>query len=319
MSSVAGAPEVLRRAPVPTWFGVGGGADRLVHAQDAEQLRAALELDPVVRVLGDGANLLVDDDGVDGVVVVLGGELAGVEFGEPGSSGAVRVRAGAGARLPGLINACVRRGLAGLEGLAGVPASLGGAAVMNAGGAHGQIGDVVERVHVLTRDGRARVVEREDARFGYRGSALGGMIVTGVDLLLTAGDPAALRERQLAVMAEKKRQQPLAARSCGCVFKNPTLTGREAPGLGEVLRAAGLTGDRAGRRVSAGLLIDRCGGKGARVGGARVSDRHANFFEVSDGCTARDVLALIEQVRARVRDAWGVELETEVVVWRRGR
>ncbi|MFI4897801.1 MAG: UDP-N-acetylmuramate dehydrogenase, partial [Phycisphaerales bacterium JB059] len=285
-------------APISTWFGVGGGADRLARPVTVEELIECVRIDPDLRVLGDGANLLVDDAGVGELVVDLsGGVFRDVAFEE--ESG--RVFVGGGARLPKLINECVRRGLGGLERLAGIPASVGGAVIMNAGGAFGQVCDHVARVHAIDRAGREHAFDRSQIDFGYRRSRLNHLIVYGVEFRLERGDPAALREEQKRCMAYKKETQPLADDSAGCVFKNPTLASA-IEGVGG-----------AGERVSAGMLIDRAGLKGERVGGARVSDRHANFIVTDEGARARDVIELISVIAERVEARFGVRLEREVV------
>lgn len=293
-------------APIPTWFEVGGHADRLARPASPEDVRRCLELDPRLRVLGDGANLLVDDAGV--------GELV-VAFTDPGMSRATIdpatgfVHAMAGAKLPRLVTDTVRQGLGGLEGLGGIPATLGGAMVMNAGGSFGQIADVVVRVHAMDRRGRELTLERSEIGFGYRRSGLGGLVLLSAELRLEAGDPAALRGRLKEVMAYKAGSQPMANKSAGCAFKNPTITSpvKGLPeGQGEV-----------GSRVSAGMLIDLAGCKGLRVGGAEVSRGHANFLVTHPGATASDVIRLMEEVERRVLDRFGVRLEREVVVWRR--
>lgn len=307
MLAVVAAIPIERDAPISTWFGVGGRADRLARPRTTDELRACLAMDPNLRVLGDGANLLVDDDGVAELVVALEApalrtvERTGEHRGE-----AVVVRAGAGANLPKLINETVRLGLAGLEGLGGIPASVGGALVMNAGGAFGQIADAVARVHALDGDGREVTLDRADIDFDYRRSGLGGLLLTACDFALRPAVPGPLRTRLLEVMEYKKRTQPLADQSAGCCFKNPTLD-RAIDGVGA-----------SGERVSAGLLIDRAGCKGLSVGSARVSERHANFFVPDRDGSARDLIALMELVERRVFETFGVRLEREVVVWRRG-
>jgi UDP-N-acetylmuramate dehydrogenase len=287
----ASAISIERDAPVSTWMNVGGRADALARPAGAEELRALLEWEGPVRILGDGANLLVADEGVDGLVISLE-KLKGVE--DLGAPGLLRVQAGA--NLPRLVVEAARRGLSGLEGLAGVPATLGGAVRMNAGGAFGAIADAVTRVHSLTRSGEARTLERDEIDFGYRRSGLEDLIITSADLALTQDEPEDVRSRTKEVMAKKKASQPLAADSAGCVFRNPLVEGE---------------------RVSAGMLLDRAGCKGLRSGGAHVSDRHANFVCCDAGATARDVTDLIDLMRTRVRDAHGVDLETEIVIWRR--
>ena len=311
-------PEIVRRlaaqvpceanAAISTWFRIGGRAEALARPETPEQLAACLHADPGFRVLGDGANLLVDDAGVGGLVVSLQqGDFVRTTI----DARARLVRAGAGCALPKLITACVRAGLGGLESLAGIPATLGGAAVMNAGGAFGEIAQLISAVHALTRSGELVTLPRERIAYAYRTSGLHDLIVTGVDLALTPSDPAQLEKRLREVMAYKTASQPMSARSAGCAFRNPTLA--------QELLIAGERIGGAGQRVSAGLLIDRAGCKGLRVGGAFVSDVHANFIATDTGARARDVIALMDAVRQRVLERFGVALEREVVVWEGGR
>ncbi|HYE62283.1 MAG TPA: UDP-N-acetylmuramate dehydrogenase [Phycisphaerales bacterium] len=306
MTAVATEPVIQANAPIPTWFGIGGGAERFCVPRSVEELRRCVEIDPRLRVLGDGANLLVDDDGVSELVV----ELAATGFTKIEMDVKTgRVYAGAGADLAKLVTESVRQGLSGLEGLGGIPATVGGAVMMNAGGAFGEIGPSIVRVFAVDRVGRERVLENgRDVRFTYRHSGLQGLIITGAELMLPPGDAAALRTKLKDVMAYKKTSQPMAENSAGCCFKNPTL-GEDVKELGEV--------GAKGRRVSAGLLIDRAGCKGMRVGGASVSMRHGNFVVTDAGAKARDVIELMGQMVARVRDAFGVTIEPEVVVWSR--
>lgn len=303
MSAVGIRELVIQEdASILTWFGIGGAADRLAQPLSTDQLRQCLEIDPNLRVLGDGANLLVNDLGVSELVVKLNhGSFTQSSIDR--ATGTVRV--GAGVNLPRLVLDTVREGLGGLEGLGGIPATVGGALVMNAGGAYGQIGDCVARVFVMDRAGHEQTIEAQDIAFGYRQSGLNEFIVTGAELVLEPGDPAALRERLKEVMAYKKSSQPMAEKSAGCCFKNPTLAG--------AIEDAG----EAGQRVSAGLLIDRAGCKGMEIGGARVSDRHGNFIVTTQAATAKDVIELMDSVQKRVVERFGVELESEVVVWRR--
>lgn len=294
--------RIEANAPIPTWFNVGGRADRLVRPENAAELRECIRTDPDLRILGDGANLLVDDAGVAELVVSLDrGTFSAIEC-DPRTG---RVVAGAGAKLPRLVNEASRAGLTGVEGLGGIPATIGGAAAMNAGGRFGEFSQAIVRVHALDRTGRAMTLDRDRCAFGYRTSALSGLVVTAVELSLAPDDPARTRARLKEVMEYKRDSQPLADHSAGCCFRNPTLQ-HAIDGVGEP-----------GRRISAGLLIDRSGCKGLSVGGARVSERHANFLVTRAGCRARDVLRLMEEVQRRVLDAFGVAIEPEVVVWRR--
>lgn len=303
-ATVSEGLDIIENAPIATWFKIGGRADRLARPRDAGELSRALDVaEGMVRVLGDGANLLVDDDGIDGVVL----ELNAAAFSQwqiDARAGTIRV--GAGAKLPQLIHAATKAGLAGLEVLGGIPATLGGAIVMNAGGAYGQIADVVARVHGVDRAGKAVTLERKDISFGYRHSGLNHLILTHAELALAAGDPEQLRKRLLEIMEFKKKSQPMKENSAGCCFKNPTLAG-DVEGLGAK-----------GQRVSAGMVIDRAGLKGLAIGGASVSPVHANFIVTVEGATARNVIDLMNEVTRRVKERFGVELEREVVVWERG-
>ena len=295
--------RIERDAAIPTWFGIGGRADRLARPADAAQLAECVRIDPALRVLGDGANLLVDDDGVGELVVSLSERgFTGVRIDR--STG--RVVAGAGANLPKLITETVRQGLAGLEGLGGIPATVGGAAIMNAGGAFGQIGDSIAAVHGLDSDGNEVTLGREQIDFRYRHSGLNHLLLVSVEFDLREEDQVALRARLKQVMEYKKKSQPMADRSAGCVFKNPTLR-QDVADIGP-----------AGERVSAGMLIDRAGCKGSSVGGASVSPVHANFVVTETGAKAHDVIELMRRTRGRVLDRFGVELEPEVVIWSRG-
>lgn len=302
-TAMTGDVIILRHQPLPTWFGIGGGADRLARPEHLDQLRQCLLIDPQAVVLGDGANLLVDDDGVQELVLVLNAPaFTEVIWNE--SNG--MVTAGAGANLPKLITDAVRRGLGGIEGLGGIPASVGGAVRMNAGGSFGQIADVVVKVTGVDRTGQIVVKDRDEIDFSYRHSGLEDLVITSVDMELHEEDSTALRSRLKEVMEYKKKSQPMADRSAGCVFKNPTLQ-NDLPSIASK-----------GERVSAGMLIDKAGCKGLAVGGASVSQRHGNFI-VTDPATAkaRHVIELMSQIQARVNAAFGVQLVPEVVVWGR--
>lgn len=293
--------QIHENAPISTWFGIGGRADRLVKPANLDDLRAAHALDPNLLILGDGANLLVADEGVASLVAHLEGDFQHVSI-DPTTHIA---RLGAAAKLFRIIPEFARQGLAGLETLAGIPASIGGAVRMNAGGKFGSFADHVIRVHVMDRDGSIRTLDRRDIRFDYRASGLDDQIILEAHIQLTPEDPAITRERFKECMAYKKSTQPMGEPSAGCVFKNPTLP--------HDLKDIAVTGIR----VSAGLLIDRAGCKGMSVGGATVSHAHANFITTAKGASANDVIALMDRVAARVIDTFGVTLQPEVVIWKR--
>jgi UDP-N-acetylmuramate dehydrogenase len=293
--------EIVRfNQPLETWFGVGGAADRYAEPIDEEMARDCLLAfaGHTVRVFGDGANLLVDDGGVDGLVLSLKNLQRYDILEQPaaGEAGPFVVRVGAGTNLPRLIVRTVREGIAGLEHLGGIPSSLGGAIVMNAGGSFGEICSVVRAVHAFTKTGARLTIPREEIAFGYRSSGLDHLIVIGADLeleQLPETEQPKLRQRLKDVVSYKKETQPLGDRSAGCCFKNPS------------------------HGVPAGMLIERAGCKGLRIGGAEVSNRHANFVITHEGCTARDVIEVLDEVAARVRKHSGVDLAREVQVWRR--
>ncbi len=304
--SVATHPEhgvrIATNAPIPTWFGIGGRAERFAAPRSHEELLDCVRIDPSLRILGDGANLLVDDQGVPELVVSLktpAWERVHID------ARTGRVVAGAGVSLPRLIKSTIDAGLSGLEGLGGIPATIGGALVMNAGGRFGQIGDVVQSVRGVDRTGLDAVRDRREIPFEYRKSGLGAMIVTEAEFLLAPANTEKLRAFHREVMAYKAESQPLNADSAGCVFKNPTLHA-DVEGIGPK-----------GARVSAGMLIDRAGCKGMAEGGASVSERHGNFIVTSRGCSAASVITLMDRVAARVLDTFGIRIEPEIVIWRR--
>ncbi len=293
--TVAAHERIVRQAPIETWFGIGGAADAYAEPESLDEVRSLIEtFEGNVRILGDGANLLVDDEGVDGVVLSLK-HFKRVEIHDNGERG-VTATVGAGTNLPRLIVDLVRDGLGGLECLGGIPATVGGAVRMNAGGAFGEISASVIAVRGVALDGQPFERLRDEIPFAYRHSGLEKLIITEVDIELTPGDATALRSRLKEVMKYKKESQPMAEKSAGCVFRNP---------------------ERNGERISAGLLIDRAGCKGMRIGGAEVSRVHGNFMITHPGARAADVLHLIEEVAERVQDHSGIALDTEVVIWRR--
>jgi len=282
-----------------TWFGLGGCAHWMAQPQTAEQLGALVrrcgQEGVPLRILGLGSNLLVSDDGVEGVVVRLkSAAFREVAWGSPqsGTSEEVAVKAGGGVDMSRLILDATRRGLSGLECMGGIPGTVGGAVRMNAGGRFGTISQVVRDVTVVDATAGQRRLSHDEVGFGYRHTNLGDAAVCRATLVLRRDDPAKVRERLLAVWEHKQQTQPLGGCSAGCVFKNP-------PGY------------------SAGELIDRARLKGRSVGGAAVSQRHANFILVKEGATAADVMKLIGIIRREVANRFGVELELEIQVWGR--
>lgn len=295
--------EAITDAPIGsmTWYGVGGHADLLLKPRDVASLatlvRRCVRSGTPVRVLGSGANILVADEGVDGIVIKLD-QPAFTEV-KYNTRGAVSsMLAMAGADMAKTLMDSVRRGLDGLPQMAGIPASIGGATVMNAGGAFGSIGDAIESVTCLTADGEVVTYPATELTFGYRSTIIPDPVILSVTMTLHETDPVALRRRVKEIFAFKKSTQPLADHSAGCTFKN-------------VLDPVSET------LVPAGKLIDEAGLKGASQGGATVSRHHANFIVTEAGATADDVLALLERVRTRVFELTGYELEPEIAIWRR--
>jgi UDP-N-acetylmuramate dehydrogenase len=292
MSSLSDFADITR-ADVPlaplTWLKVGGPAQTFIEPRNPDELQAVIrccfEQGVPVRVLGGGSNLLVHDEGVAGVVIRLAGEP--FEF---VSVQGHTVRAGAGALLSHVVGRSVEAGLAGLEPLVGIPGTIGGALRGNAGGRSGDIGSVTTAVTVITGRGERFVRRDEELSFEYRSSSINELAVVEAEFTLQAGEPEAISQRMRKLWIMKKSSQPLAFQSAGCVFKNP-------------------------RSLSAGALIEQAGLKGIKVGGCEVSDRHANFFVTHPGATAKDVLQLIDLVRAKVAETHGVDLELELQVW----
>ncbi len=272
-----------------TWR-IGGPADVLATPADREDLRVALAwaaADGIPwRVLGNGSNLLVPDEGVRGLVLRIRRALDDVTIDEN------RIVAGAGASFPAVARAAARAGLAGLEFGAGIPGTIGGAVVMNAGWHEYEIGASIESVSFLDESGNETLIATDETTFAYRQSMFRNRrgIVLGATLELSRGDAAEILQRMDEFAESRKRNQPTELASCGSVFLKPE-------------------GDFAGR------LIEAAGLKGARRGALEVSHKHANFFVNTGGGTAADVLALVETVEAEVQRRFDVRLIREFEQW----
>lgn len=268
-----------------TTYNIGGPADFYVEVKTAAQMRDlfvwtrkhSLPIFPI----GAGSNLLVGDKGIRGVVVRLRGEFEEVSFeGET-------VTAGAGVTLPWLAKYCAEQSLTGAEPFVGVPGTVGGALMTNAGTPEGDIGSLVQEVHILDEAGRARSLSQKDLQFSYRHSNLHGKFVLKARLKLRRGERNDIMAATQVQLDRRAKTQPLGTYNVGSIFKNPP-------------------GDYAAR------LVEAAGLKGFKLGGAQVSPRHANFIVNADRATARDVRQLIEKIRADVQQKFGVRLETEV-------
>ena len=268
------------------YFGIGGNAAAYFEVSTTDELAYVVQLkkrrNVPVAIIGRGSNLLISDAGYCGIVVRLVGEFNRLEFNQN------RVDVGAGVSLPRLSKLAASRGLSGVEFALGIPGSVGGALVMNAGAWGSSFGDLVERVQIMTVEGELNDLSRDEAQFSYRHSALKSYFcVTGTTLALTPGDAEEVENRMQDLYNQKITSQPFAEENAGCMFKNP-------PGH------------------SAGKLIDECGLKGYRIGGAEVSKIHGNFILNLDDATAHDVLSLVRHIQDHVKRERGVDLEMEV-------
>jgi len=272
-----------------TWYGLGGPADFFIRPQTVEQLKEVVtrcnENKIPIYVMGFGSNLLINDDGLRAAVIKLEAEpFTRTQFdGE-------QLTAWAGAELSKLVLTCTKKGLSGIEALTGIPGSVGGAVRMNAGGNFGDIGVEVETVTLMDTQGEIFEKSKPELEFNYRQTNITAKFILNARLKLNAADPEQIMRTVKEIWIYKKNNQPLNTRNSGCIFKNP-------------------------RGVSAGALIDRAGLKGLQIGGAIVSDKHANFIIAQKGCKSRDVKRLIEAIKQRVQEQFGIELELEIEIW----
>ena len=292
MSLMTGFENVVRQGEplaMHTWFQLGGPAEYFAEPDSAERLIALVRRCHAegveIRLLGQGSNILVRDDGVPGMVIHLSAPVF-CEIRVEGRS----LTAGGGALLGRVVTTAVHRGLAGLETLIGIPGTVGGALHGNAGTHSGNIGQWTLEATVIAANGEVYQRGSDELVFGYRQSSLDDLVILEASCQLEEDNPRELAQRMQKQWIVKKASQPMGHQSAGCVFKNP-------------------------RGQSAGELIDDAGLKGTRIGGAVVSDRHANFIIAEPECTAQDVLRLIELVRSQVRDRMGMELELELEIW----
>lgn len=273
-----------------TTFRIGGPAECYAVTDDASEIQALVNLcreeGVSYTVIGNGSNLLVSDDGVKGLVI----RLEGSRMEEAGSGdGTVHFRVSAGTLLSGFAKSVCRDGYTGLEFATGIPGSVGGALVMNAGAYGGEIKDCLVTADVLTKDGQVLSLSAEQLDLSYRHSNVTEReyIVLSAVFALRKGDPGAIKETVDDLAAKRKDKQPLEYPSAGSTFKRP-------------------------EGYFAGKLIDDCGLRGFTVGGAQVSEKHCGFVINRGGATADDVLGLIGAVQRKVLDRFGVLLEPEV-------
>ncbi len=272
-----------------TWYGLGGPADYFIRPKTIEQLKEVVDRcnENGIRkyVMGFGSNLLISDDGLRGAVIKLEAEqFAQIKYEDQ------EVTAWAGGELSKLVLTCVEKGLSGIEALTGIPGSVGGAVKMNAGGNFGDFGSAVESVTLMDSDGIVFEKSKPELEFDYRKTNITAKFVLNARLKLNTADPEQIMRTVKEIWIYKKNNQPLNTKNSGCIFKNP-------PG------------------ASAGALIDRAGLKGLKIGGAIVSDKHANFIIAEKGCRSRDVIRLIEAIKQRVKEQFDTELELEIEIW----
>jgi UDP-N-acetylmuramate dehydrogenase len=294
MTNLSAFPRRLRERVQPgvplaklTTLRVGGPAEFYVAAQClrdvADTVQACREAALPLHVIGGGSNLLAPDEGIAGVLLSLHGMKNIHPFG-------TKVHVQAGANLSALVAACSSAGIAGPQGLAGIPGNLGGALAMNAGGRYGEIADFVERVVWIGPQGELQSLYREEINFGYRTSSLRAGVVIEAVIEGRPGDRSELAAKARSILQEKLAAQPYSEFSAGCAFKNP-------------------------KGQSAGRIIDQAGCKGLAIGGAMVSEQHGNFIVNRGDANARDILALMRMVKRRVFESFGVELIPEVQIW----
>ena len=285
----AGVVKLSEPLSSHTTMGIGGPADVFAAPRNGDEFmkiaKTALEFEMPLKVIGAASNLLVPDDGYRGLVVTTKSAFQTIEI------DGLTVTAGSGATLGQILSQCRMHGLSGLEALSGIPGTLGGALYMNASAYGTEISEFVEKASVLSKKDLSRVeLAAESMSFSYRSGAFTQeSIIESSVLRLNEDDPLAIANRIDEYVERRRSTQPIWDKSAGCIFKNPEGTG-------------------------AGRLIDRAGLKGLRVGGAVVSNVHANFIVNAGGASFSDVRGLIDIIREKVQDAFGTELELEVEI-----
>lgn len=271
-----------------TTFRIGGPADCFLQIENETQIKGVLRYLNLVEmpyfVLGNGSNLLVNDSGYRGIILQIGPKMSEITV------EGTRIVAKAGALLSRVARVAMEHNLTGLEFASGIPGTVGGGVMMNAGAYDGEMSQAVTLVKVISRDGETLELDRETMEFGYRTSTIrnNSFIVTEVTLELQSGDRDIIKAKMEDLMAQRREKQPLEYPSAGSTFKRP-------------------------EGYFAGKLITDAGLKGFQIGGAKVSDKHCGFVINTGSATAQDVRSLISKIQERVKDKFRVDLETEVV------
>jgi UDP-N-acetylmuramate dehydrogenase len=277
-----------------TSFKTGGKARYFISAETpgevAKSVRAARKLGIPCFLLGGGTNVLVADEGYDGVIIKV--DIKGLSL-----LSDTEIDCGAGEELMALVDFATANALAGLEFAAGIWGTVGGAIYGNAGAFGSDIGSTVSSVTLVDREGEEKTVTPEYCRFGYRDSYLKTTkeVILKAVFKLTAGDPSAIRARVDDILRTRAEKHPVDGKSAGCFFKN-------VPDLSQPRG-----------KLAAGQLLDEVGAKGLQVGGARVFDKHANIIVNTGGATSKDIRNLADIMKKKVIDKFGISLEEEVV------
>lgn len=282
--------QLIRNEPLErhTSFRIGGKADLLVYPETEKEIAEWFGKEEPRFVLGGGTNLLVGDGGFRGIVLSVEKSLRKFQAEGPEKDGTIRVRVQAGHHLTGLSTALMRKGISGLEFAYGIPGTVGGALIMNAGTNIGEMKDVVEWVTGVTPEGETIRLRNEEIGFRYRSSNFPkGSLLLETGLRLREGNKSEIYKKMKSSQKRRKETQPLSFPSAGSIFKNPP-------------------GDYAGR------IIDSLGLKGFAVGDAQVSTKHANFIVNCGRATSAQVLELIEKIEEKVNAETGIPLEREV-------
>ena len=271
-------------------IGIGGRALYYIQVNSVQELKTVMhyaEAEGItVFMLGGGTNILISDKGLDGIVI----KCSGTDFNTVAAEGNT-VTAGSACSLPNLVRTTTKMGIGGLECMTGIPGSVGGALIMNAGGRYGTISEFLEEVTVLNSRHELQVYTKDELAFSYRSSSfVPGEIILSARFNCYNAPVAELTEKKEIIVSEKAKTQPLGERSCGCIFKNP-------------------------EGQSAGDLIDRVGFKGKRTGEIEVSSMHANYLINKGKGLSRDMMSLMDSIYKKVEEEFEIKLEIEIKLW----